>query len=431
MAPTVDVQHDAVSVERRVEVVPHRHRPDQLAEGAPASGSAAAGTSSSRRCTTSTLDDRAGRDRRHPRPQRLGQVDAAQVHRRDPHARRRGRCASAAAWPRCSSSAPASTPSSPGARTCTSTPRSTGWAASDIDRVFDDIVDFAELAQFIDEPVKHYSSGMYVRLGFAVAVNLDPDVLLVDEVLAVGDELFQAKCLSRIKQFQAEGRTIVFVTHDAATVRQVCDRAIVLDHGQLVLDGDPGRRHPQCSASTSTATLAERTPLGERRHRADRPRRDRAPRARARPHATSSPASRSTIVVELSPDAADRRPGARHRDQRPARQPACTTSTPTASARRSRHSTSHGRSASRIGRTWLLDGEFPVSLKLTDRGSGQRPRLARRRRLVPDRLGRARRGDDPARRGGRRTGGGWGVTARRESAVEVSAAAVRQCRSPT
>ena len=81
---------------------------------------------------------------------------------------------------------------------------------------------------------------MYVRLGFAVAVNLEPDVLLVDEVLAVGDELFQAKCLSRIRQFQTEGRTIVFVTHDAATVRQVCDRAIVLDHGRLVLDGPPG-----------------------------------------------------------------------------------------------------------------------------------------------------------------------------------------------
>ena len=119
--------------------------------------------------------------------------------------------------------------------------------------MFDDIVDFAELAQFIDEPVKHYSSGMYVRLGFAVAVNLDPDVLLVDEVLAVGDEPFQAKCLSRIKQFQDEGRTIVFVTHDAA-------------HGAPDLrPGDrarprpararrsAGRRHPQPSASTSTA----------------------------------------------------------------------------------------------------------------------------------------------------------------------------------
>jgi ABC-2 type transport system ATP-binding protein len=115
-----------------------------------------------------------------------------------------------------------------------------GMPRREIDRRFDDIVGFAELQQFIDEPVKHYSSGMYVRLGFAVAVNLEPDVLLVDEVLAVGDELFQAKCLGRIRQFQDEGRTIVFVTHDAATVRQVCDRAIVLDHGRLVLDGLPG-----------------------------------------------------------------------------------------------------------------------------------------------------------------------------------------------
>src|SRR4051795_7899169 len=89
-----------------------------------------------------------------------------------------------------------------------------GLGRKRIDRVFDEIVDFAELAQFIDEPVKHYSSGMYVRLGFAVAVNLDPEVLLVDEVLAVGDETFQVKCLSRIRQFQSEGRTIVFVTHD-------------------------------------------------------------------------------------------------------------------------------------------------------------------------------------------------------------------------
>ena len=89
--------------------------------------------------------------------------------------------------------------------------------------------------------MKHYSSGMYVRLGFAVAVNLDPDVLLVDEVLAVGDEVFQAKCIGRIRQFQDEGRTIVFVTHDVETVRQVCSRAIVLDHGQMVIDGEPGK----------------------------------------------------------------------------------------------------------------------------------------------------------------------------------------------
>ena len=116
-----------------------------------------------------------------------------------------------------------------------------GMPRREIAARFDDIVEFAGLEQFIDEPVKHYSSGMYVRLGFAVAVNLDPDVLLVDEVLAVGDEVFQLKCLARIKQFQDEGRTIVLVTHAAETVRQVCTRAIVLHHGKLVVDTDPGR----------------------------------------------------------------------------------------------------------------------------------------------------------------------------------------------
>ncbi len=116
-----------------------------------------------------------------------------------------------------------------------------GMPRREIAARFDDIVDFAGLEQFIDEPVKHYSSGMYVRLGFAVAVNLDPDVLLVDEVLAVGDEVFQLKCLARIKQFQEEGRTIVLVTHAAETVRQVCSRAIVLHHGRMVLDDEPGK----------------------------------------------------------------------------------------------------------------------------------------------------------------------------------------------
>ncbi len=115
-----------------------------------------------------------------------------------------------------------------------------GISRKEIDRIFDDIVEFAQLDQFIDEPVKHYSSGMYVRLGFAVAVNVDPDILLVDEVLAVGDEVFQRRCLDRIRQFQQEGRTIVVVTHAADLVRQVCDRAIVLDHGKLVADGRPG-----------------------------------------------------------------------------------------------------------------------------------------------------------------------------------------------
>ena len=115
-----------------------------------------------------------------------------------------------------------------------------GIPRKDIERKFDEIVAFAELEQFIDNQVKYYSSGMYVRLGFAVAVNVDPDVLLVDEVLAVGDEVFQKKCLDRVAQFQREGRTILFVTHGADLVRQVCNRAIVLDHGKMVANGNPG-----------------------------------------------------------------------------------------------------------------------------------------------------------------------------------------------
>lgn len=108
-----------------------------------------------------------------------------------------------------------------------------------VDKVFDEIVAFSELERFIDTPVKHYSSGMYIRLGFATAVNVDPEVLLVDEVLAVGDESFQRKCLDKVRTFQAEGRTIVVVTHAADLVRQMCDRAAALDHGKLVIEGDP------------------------------------------------------------------------------------------------------------------------------------------------------------------------------------------------
>ena len=114
-----------------------------------------------------------------------------------------------------------------------------GMSKKDIDARFDEIVGFAELERFIDQQVKHYSSGMYVRLGFAVATNVDPDILLVDEVLAVGDEAFQRKCLDRVRQFQKDGRTIVFVTHAADLVRQICDRAAVLDHGSLVAWGTP------------------------------------------------------------------------------------------------------------------------------------------------------------------------------------------------
>lgn len=104
---------------------------------------------------------------------------------------------------------------------------------------FDDIVDFSGISDFIDTQVKFYSSGMYIRLAFSVAVHVDPDILLVDEVLAVGDEPFQIKCMNKIHQFQDEGRTIVLVSHSAGQVADVCDRAIVLEKGHLVEDSVP------------------------------------------------------------------------------------------------------------------------------------------------------------------------------------------------
>ncbi len=115
-----------------------------------------------------------------------------------------------------------------------------GFSRREIDRRFDEIVEFAELGQFIDNQVKYYSSGMYVRLGFAVAVSVEPDVLLVDEVLAVGDERFQRKCLDRVQRFQREGRTIIVVSHSPDLMRQICDTIMVLDRGELVTVAKPG-----------------------------------------------------------------------------------------------------------------------------------------------------------------------------------------------
>jgi len=104
---------------------------------------------------------------------------------------------------------------------------------------FNDIVAFSGIDEFIDTQVKFYSSGMYVRLAFAVAIHTDPDVLLIDEVLAVGDEAFQRKCLDRIRLFQSEGRTIVLVSHSMGQILDFCDRAILLDHGKVEIDGNP------------------------------------------------------------------------------------------------------------------------------------------------------------------------------------------------
>ena len=115
-----------------------------------------------------------------------------------------------------------------------------GVPVKEITARFDEIVAFSELGAFIDNQVKYYSTGMYARLGFAVAVNVDPDILLVDEVLAVGDENFQRKCIERIRVFQKEGRTIVFVSHSPDLVRATCEQAYVLDHGIVGGAGDTG-----------------------------------------------------------------------------------------------------------------------------------------------------------------------------------------------
>jgi ABC-2 type transport system ATP-binding protein len=108
-----------------------------------------------------------------------------------------------------------------------------GLGKKELDRIFDDIVGFAGLERFIDTPVKNYSSGMYVRLGFSVAINVDPDILLIDEILAVGDEQFQRRCNEKFAEFKDEGRTVVIVSHALGSVRNMCDRVALLDHGRV------------------------------------------------------------------------------------------------------------------------------------------------------------------------------------------------------
>jgi ABC-type polysaccharide/polyol phosphate transport system ATPase subunit len=125
----------------------------------------------------------------------------------------------------------------------------------------DRIIEFSELGEFIDQPVKNYSSGMYARLGFAIAADVDPEILIIDEVLAVGDERFQAKCRDRINSIRRSGCTILYVSHDMASVTELCSRCVVLHHGALVFDGPPAEAiaryrelqgyHPESHARTA------------------------------------------------------------------------------------------------------------------------------------------------------------------------------------
>jgi ABC-2 type transport system ATP-binding protein/lipopolysaccharide transport system ATP-binding protein len=116
-----------------------------------------------------------------------------------------------------------------------------GLSKKEITEKFDDIVRFAELEEFIDAPVKTYSSGMHMRLGFSVAINVNPDILLIDEVLAVGDASFVPKCLDRIDDFRRRKKTILFVSHDLSTVEKICDRVVWLKHGKIQTMGEPKR----------------------------------------------------------------------------------------------------------------------------------------------------------------------------------------------
>jgi ABC-2 type transport system ATP-binding protein len=112
-----------------------------------------------------------------------------------------------------------------------------GLSKREIRQREEQIVDFAELGEFIDSPIKQYSSGMYMRLAFAIAMEVDPDILLIDEILAVGDAAFQQKCMARIDDFRRHGKSIVFVSHSAGDVRTICERALLIHEGMLIEDG--------------------------------------------------------------------------------------------------------------------------------------------------------------------------------------------------
>jgi lipopolysaccharide transport system ATP-binding protein len=131
-----------------------------------------------------------------------------------------------------------------------------GMKRREIQRKLPEIVEFAGIDRFIDTPVKRYSSGMYVRLAFSVAAHLEPEIMLVDEVLAVGDAEFQQRCLGRMEDFSGTGRTVLFVSHNMQTINQLCDRVIWLDDGQVAEDGDPSRVVTHYLQSTSYATGA-------------------------------------------------------------------------------------------------------------------------------------------------------------------------------
>ena len=227
------------------------------------------------------LRGRAGRDARRHRRQRLRQVDAPEAARRDPAADARP-SRSRAGSRRCSSSAPDSTPRSRAARTSRSRASCSGLTRRRSRRASTTIVRFAGVEEFLDAPVKTYSSGMAVRLGFAIAAPSDPDVFLVDEVLAVGDEAFAHRALEKFSEFERAGKTLVFVSHDLALVAERCRRAHLArgrPRRRRRAGGRDGGALPRAAwRAEGERRLAARAPAGADRLR----RRDDRERARAR-----------------------------------------------------------------------------------------------------------------------------------------------------
>lgn len=143
-----------------------------------------------------------------------------------------------------------------------------GMQKKEVERKFDEIIDFADVDKFVDTPVKRYSSGMYVRLAFAVAAHLDPDILIVDEVLAVGDVGFQRKCLAKMgDSISQDGRTIIFVSHNMQAIRSLCSRALLLRHGQLVADGSVGEIIAEYNKTSQSTFDVRDQSLGNRLNR--------------------------------------------------------------------------------------------------------------------------------------------------------------------
>jgi len=141
-----------------------------------------------------------------------------------------------------------------------------GFARRETDALFPQIERFAEIGDFINQPVKTYSSGMYVRLAFAIAASVEPDILIIDEALAVGDAVFQHRCLRRIKELHERGTTVLFVSHDVAAIHALCSRAILMNHGRIISDGDPAdvlNRYQEIVMERERAFEAESEALSE------------------------------------------------------------------------------------------------------------------------------------------------------------------------